>query len=533
MKGNTMTPRTLAAALLLGAAALVTGCGGDKAPAPTAPAPADTAPADAAVQTPAAAEAENAAESKLLAPTDKTWTPEAMEELLAPVALYPDIVLGQLLVASANPQEVLDAGNWVLQNQSLNGEPLDEAAKTAGFTPPIRGLMQSPEVVDMMCTEMGWTTELGQAYVNDQAGVLAAVQRLRAQANDAGNLESSKEMKVATEVQEGQQVITVAPPSPQVVYVPQYDPVAVYAPAPASTAVVAPTTVNEGHSTGSMVATGVLSFGAGILVANIFDDDDNDDDWYQPRYYGSPMPYYPPYPYRPRYGGGYYPSHGYNRPPNYQHGFNNNTINVNVNQSNNYWNRYDNKSVTNRSAKSPITAAKPNRPELDSLNMKANEGPKRQAPAPSDSWKNQSSYAGAKKTDAKPGAPKTASRELPKVQGSYAGAKAPDARTPVASAKPAASAAQRAPSVSRPASTPAASTARAASADRGYATPQASKPVSRPAAPRASERATSSAVAGVNHGGADRAASQRGKQSMPNGVPAKAKAGGKGDRKAR
>jgi hypothetical protein len=528
MKDNAKTLKSVAMTVLLGAAALLVACGGDKAPATNPSTPADALAVEVAAPVSAGAAAESAAETKLLAPTDKAWTPEAMEELLAPVALYPDIVLGQLLVASANPQEVLDAGNWILQNQSLTGKPFDEAAKTAGFTPPIRGLMQSPEVVDMMCTEMGWTTELGQAYVNDQAGVLEAVQRLRAQAKDAGNLASSKEMKVATEVQEGQQVITVAPASPQVVYVPQYDPVAVYAPAPAAPA---PTTVTQGHSTGTVVATGLLSFGAGILVANVFDDDD--DDWYQPRYYGAPMPYYPRYPYRPHYGGGYYPSHGYNRPPNYQHGFNNNTVNVNVNQNNNYWNRYDNKSVTNRNAKSPITAAKPNRPELDSLNTKAKEGPKRQAPAQSDSWKNQSSYAGAKKADAKPGAPKMASSEMPKVQGSYAGAKAPDARTPVASAKPAASAAQRAPSVSRPASTPAASTARAASADRGYATPQASKPVSRPAAPRASERATSSAVAGVNHGGADRAASQRGKQSMPNGVPAKAKAGGKGDRKAR
>ena len=118
------------------------------------------------------------------------------------------------------------------------------------------------------------------------------------------------------------------------------------------------------------------------------------------------------------------------------------------------------------------------------------------------------------------------SREMPKVQGSYAGAKAPDARSQVASAKPAVSATERAaPSVSRPQSKPAASTAPAASADRGYATPQASKSVSRPVT--TSERAGSSAVAGVKSGGEGSAASQRGKQSMPNGVPAKAKGGGK------
>ena len=157
-----------------------------------------------------------------------------MEELLAPVALYPDVVLGQVLVSSTNPQEVLDAGNWLLQNQALQGNALDEAAKQVGFTPPIRGLLQSPEVVDMLCSQMGWTAELGQAFVNDQQGVMDAVQRLRAQAKDVGNLQSSEQLKVATETQDGHEVITVSPPSPQVVYVPQYDPVAVYAPPPAT-----------------------------------------------------------------------------------------------------------------------------------------------------------------------------------------------------------------------------------------------------------------------------------------------------------
>ena len=370
-----------------------------------------------------------------------------MEELLAPVALYPDVVLGEVLVASTNPQEVLDAGNWLLQNPGLAGNALDEAAKQVGFTPPVRGLLQSPEVIDMMCLEMGWTTELGQAYVNDQAGVLDAVQRLRTQAKDVGNLKSSEQMKVATEVQEGHQVITVSPPSPQVVYVPQYDPVAVYAPAPAVAAPVTTTTTaaaDTGHSTGTLVATGLLSFGAGMLVANIFDDDD--DDWYKkgyynPRYYGPSMPYYPPYPYRPSYGNGYYPSNGYNRPPGYGGGFNNSGNIVVVNPGGNnggYWDRYDNnrsgyngttRDAQSRVASSPITAAKPNRPELDSLNAQAKQGPKRPAPA-ADAWKGQSSYAGAqqgaksKVPDARPGAASTASGAVPKVQGSYAGGQA-------------------------------------------------------------------------------------------------------------
>ena len=394
------------AALVAMAGTVLYGCGGNQPPPPAA----DTAAQSPAADQSAATEAGTGAQP--LAPTDMTWTPEAMEELLAPVALYPDVVLGQVLVAATNPQEVLDAGNWLLQNQNLQGKGLDDAAKKVGFTAPMRGLLQSPETVDMMCSEMDWTTELGQAFVNDQAGVLDAVQRLRAQAKDVGNLQSSDQMKVETEVEQGKEVITVSPPSPQVVYVPQYDPVAVYAPpppaaAPAPATTTTTTTEETGHSTEAMVATGLLSFGAGLLVANVFDDDDDDYGYYAPRYYGPPMPYYPPYPYRPRYGSGYYPSNGYNRPPNYQHGFNNNT--VIVNKDNNYWNRRDNNASINdrdrRSPRSPITEAKPNRPELASLNSKAKDAPKRAAPATPDSWKGQSSYAGAKAKagDARPG----------------------------------------------------------------------------------------------------------------------------------
>ena len=539
-------------ALAIGVAIALSGCGKKEQP------PAAAAPPVAAAQTIAdAAEQAPGQPPQPLQASAAAWTPEAMEELLAPVALFPDVMLGSVLVASTNPQEVLDAGNWLLQNPSLTGNALDEAAKQVGFTPPVRALLQSPEVIDMMCLEMGWTSELGQAYVNDQAGVLDAVQRLRTQAKDVGNLKSSEQMKVATEVQQGQPVITVSPPSPEVVYVPQYDPVAVYAPAPAVAAPATTTTTattaaaDTGHSTGALVATGLLSFGAGMLVANLFDDDD---DWYKkgyynPRYYGPPMPYYPPYPYRPSYGNGYYPSNGYNRPPGYGGGFNNsgNIVVVNPGGNNNgYWDRYDNnrsgyngatRDVQSRKVSSPITAAKPNRPELDSLNAQARQGPKRPAPA-ADAWKGQTSYAGAqgaksKVPDARPGA--TASGAVPKVQGSYAGSQATGAaaKSKATTAAPAAKAAAKptakpaASTVSRPEAKPSASAARATASDRGYAGPSApkvSKPASKPAAvpSGAPERAKSSAISGAK-GSGDRAASDRGKKSMPAGAPSKAK----------
>ena len=126
-----------------------------------------------------------------------------------------------MLIASTNPQEVLDAGNWLLQNTGLKGGALDDAAAAAGFTPPVRALVQFPETVDMMCLELGWTTELGEAFVADQPGVLDAVQRLRKQAKDVGNLQSTEQMTVEMQQQEGQEVVVLKPAQPEVVYVPQ------------------------------------------------------------------------------------------------------------------------------------------------------------------------------------------------------------------------------------------------------------------------------------------------------------------------
>jgi hypothetical protein len=244
-----------AIALALGLSILIAGCG-TKEPAPAAP---TAAPPPAPAATTSDAAPAIVAPAATQAPVVGSWSPEALEELLAPIALYPDPVLSQVLIAATNPQEVLDAGNWLLSNQTLKGKALDDAAAQVGFTPPIRALVQFPETVDMLCMKLDWTTELGQAFVADQAGVLDAVQRLRRQAKDVGNLQSSDMMKVDTQVQDGKEVVVLSPPKPEVVYVPQYDPQAVYAPAPAVTTTTVPattTTVVEqksGHSTGALV----------------------------------------------------------------------------------------------------------------------------------------------------------------------------------------------------------------------------------------------------------------------------------------
>jgi len=568
--------RTLALCAALGAVTTLTACGSKEptaqAPAPAAPAPTLAVPPSAPPDTTPVTAAE----------VTTTWTTEALEGLLAPIALYPDPVLSQLLIAATNPQEVLDAGNWLLQNTSLKGNALDEAAAKIGFTPPVRALLQFPETVDMMCLEIEWTTELGEAFVADQAGVLAAVQRLRKQAMDVGNLQSSPQMKVETQQQEGQQVVVLSPAKPEVVYVPQYDPVAAYAPPPATTTVPATTTTtvteDKGHSTASLVTTGVLAFGAGILVNELFDDDDNNNkhDYYYPNYGYGGMPYYPPYPYRPSYGGGYYPSNGYNRPPGYNSGFNN-SGNIVINTDGNrpsgggYWDRYDNKPGAGsyqrpNKASSPITAAKPNRPELNDLNKRqprpmAADVKRPSSNATASNWKGQSGYAGAKDRDkmssqerianaqpgyAKPAASKPGSRDVPKappkVQGSYAGAKPGNAR-PASAGKPV-SATRDLPKPKPTTRDPQKPAARdmpkpsKGTVDRGYDKPVA-KPqqVNRPAAQQAQRPAAQKPKPSGNHGTAvspnrggqaDKAASQRGKQSMPQGARSKGAGGGGG-----
>ncbi|MCE3285640.1 MAG: hypothetical protein K0R70_1896, partial [Steroidobacteraceae bacterium] len=504
---------------------------------------------------------------------------EALEDLLAPIALYPDPLLSQVLIASTNPQEVLDAGNWLIANEGLKGQALDDAAAKVGFTPPIRALVQFPQTVDMMCMEMGWTTELGEAFVADQAGVLDAVQRLRKQAMDVGNLKTSEAMVVEETEQDGEEVVVLKPPKPDVVYVPTYDPQAAYVPAPAAAAPAVTTTAtpaatadddDDGHSTGSMIATGVLAFGAGMLVNELLEDDD--DDYYYPKYGYGGMPYYPPYPYRPAYGNGYYPSNGYNRPPNYNSGFvNTGTIVINNpgGGSGGYWNRYDDRGAASAGARqartvlSPITTARPNRPELQQLNARQPRPMPADAQRPSttataSNWKGQSSYAGKQNrpasaspdaatrlAQAQSGSSRAAAatrdggRPAPKVQGSYAGKEKSSRPTPAArDAKPSTPRTREVappPVSTREVERPSASTreverpsagtrefgAAGGGGDRGYG--------STTSRPRQTDDFSTSpqqhtAVSGANRGSHERAASQRGRQSMPQG--ARSKGGG-------
>lgn len=214
-----------------------------------------------------------------------------------------------MLASATNPQEVLDAGNWLVAHPDLKGKELTAAIAPLGFTPPTMSLMHFPTVMDMMCLKMEWTTELGSAFLADEPGVLAAVQRLRQQAMEVGNLKDSEQMKVARDEQNNQQIVTIAPANPDVIYVPQYDPTAAYS-APAAGPAPAPVTTETTTTTAPAPAT--------TTTTVVEHDDDDEGDYYYPRW-GSGYPDgYVPYRYNPNYGNGFRPTNGYNRPVNYQ-----------------------------------------------------------------------------------------------------------------------------------------------------------------------------------------------------------------------
>ncbi len=321
----------------------------------------------------------------------------SVDDLVAPIALYPDQLLGQILTSSMNAQEVLDLGNWLLQNQSLQGDALVNAAKQAGFSPSAQYLVAFPQVVDNMCQQMDWTRQLGAAFQADQKSVMDAIQRKRGQAQQMGNLASSPQMTVATQTDNGKQYVEIKPADPKVVYVPQYNPVTIYntqapaAPAPAAAPAAQTTATTEsksGVSTGTAVVIGLLSFGVGMAVGSAISNNNN----YYPYpawgyggvYYGG-RPYYPP-PYRPVYPG-YRPAYGYNPPPNYRWNQYNHNVNVNVN--NNYYGRFNNNNVNTRPGGATTLPANNNRP---GNNVGNNNRPGGNNP----NWKGQTTYQGAR-----------------------------------------------------------------------------------------------------------------------------------------
>ena len=165
-------------------------------------------------------------------PGAPTFKQEELEQLAAPIALYPDALVAQILMASTYPLEVVEAARWSKANPKVKDKALEDAMQQQRWDPSVKSLAAFPQVLAMMDAKLDWTQKLGDAFLAQQKELMDAVQRLRAKAQVAGNLKSGKEQTVKVEQQDGSTVYIIEPASPQVVYVPTYNPTIVYGPWP-------------------------------------------------------------------------------------------------------------------------------------------------------------------------------------------------------------------------------------------------------------------------------------------------------------
>ncbi len=265
-----------------------------------------------------------------------------LEALVAPIALYPDALVAQVLAAATFPDQVAIANYWMQQNKNLTGTALGQAVNQQPWDPSVKALTQFPSVLANLANNLTWTSSLGEAYHNQQAAVMAAVQTLRAKAQAAGNLKSNPQITV---VQQSPQEIVIQPANPQVIYVPQYNPAVIYG----------YPYVTPGYTAGDMAAVGLLSFGAGIAVGAMMGSawgwgwNSWGCNWHGGvavyhggAYYGN-AGWHGGY-----YNGGYHNGYGYNNYNNYNHNnYNHNSFNSASNSFNKNSGNTFNRNVTN------------------------------------------------------------------------------------------------------------------------------------------------------------------------------------------
>ena len=198
-----------------------------------------------------------------------TFSMEQIDALTAPIALYPDTLLAQVMIASTYPSEVAQAGQWAQQNSSLKGAALDSALQQQPWDPSVKALVQTPSVLQNMNSKMDWTQQLGDAVLAQQQDVMDSVQRLRQRAQSAGNLMTTEQQTVVTQpapVAGGAQTIVIEQANPQVMYVPSYEPQVVYGgwPYPSYPPTYWPPPVGYGYP-GYAFGSGLM-WGAGFAI---------------------------------------------------------------------------------------------------------------------------------------------------------------------------------------------------------------------------------------------------------------------------
>ena len=185
-----------------------------------------------------------------------------IDQLLAPVALYPDPLLAQILISATEPDKVTELNKWMAGNQKLKGTQLQDAAVKAGFDASFVALVLFPKVVAYMADQIVWTRLLGHAFTTDRSAVFASIQKLRLLAKDVGTLKSTPQQAVETKrTTAGEEVIVIEPTNPQVVYVPQYNPQVVYTQAPTTVIIQ-----EDDDDAEVAVAAGLIGFTAGIAI---------------------------------------------------------------------------------------------------------------------------------------------------------------------------------------------------------------------------------------------------------------------------
>ena len=209
------------------------------------------------------------AQQPATAPTQPLLKPAELDQLLAPIALHPDPLLSEVLIASTYPLEVVQADRWAKSNKALKGDALTAALAKQSWDDSVKSLVQVPSVLTMMSEQLDWTQKLGDAVLAQQADVMDAIQRLRARARANGKLESTKEQTVTVKTEEQKQYVVIEPTSPTEIYVPYYEPAAVYGDWPYPDYAPYYFPPPYGYIPGAALATGV-AFAAGVAVRHAF-----------------------------------------------------------------------------------------------------------------------------------------------------------------------------------------------------------------------------------------------------------------------
>jgi hypothetical protein len=191
------------------------------------------------------------------APTAPQISADQLDSLVAPVALYPDPMLSQVLVASTYPLEIVQAQQWVQQNSNLKGSALADAAKKQDWDPSVQAMVAFPDLLKRLSDNIKYTTDLGNAFLAQQSDVMDAIQRMRKKAQDSGKLVSNEQQVVETKTEESKTVVVIQPANPEVVYVPSYNPTVIWG---------APAYPYPPYPWGGMLAASAISFGVGVAV---------------------------------------------------------------------------------------------------------------------------------------------------------------------------------------------------------------------------------------------------------------------------